>query len=155
MGNSSDKKKAQDLVFLKTLTLNYERQKDRTEKEKKDFNTFKNYMLEYEYYRKILQLGCKKNPVLKLLYLPESSLNNYNLQMFDILEDIYYANYTECLQLLEMRYSHTLFQKKSKDIKFQNEKTKIIFDFLNVNETQKPKKGKTISQKNSLLRVYN
>ena len=149
MGNSSDKKKAQDLVFLKTLTLNYERQKDRTEKEKKDFNTFKNYMLEYEYYRKILQLGCKKNPVLKLLYLPESSLNNYNLQMFDILEDIYYANYTECLQLLEMRYSHTLFQKKSKDIKFQNEKTKIIFDFLNVNDIQKPKKGKTISQKNS------
>ena len=35
MGNSSDKKKAQDLVFLKTLTLNYERQKIEQKKKKK------------------------------------------------------------------------------------------------------------------------
>ena len=149
MGNSSDKKKSQDLVFVKTLTLNYENGKDKSEKDKKDFNNFKNYMLEYEYYKKILQLGCRKNPVLKLLYLPEGSFNNYNLQMFDILEDIYYANYSECLQLIEMRYSHTLKQKKSKDLNFQNEKNRVIVDFLNFNEEKKPKKRKTLGKRTS------
>ena len=155
MGNSSDKKKSQDLVFVKTLTLNYENGKDKSEKDKKDFNNFKNYMLEYEYYKKILQLGCRKNPVLKLLYLPEGSFNNYNLQMFDILEDIYYANYSECLQLIEMRYSHTLKQKKSKDLNFQNEKNRVIVDFLNFNEEEKPKKKKNLRKKNFISKFIN
>ena len=118
MGNEPEENNLKDINFNKSSTIMFERtitRNDRTEKEKREFNRFKNYMLKFEYYKKLLKLGCRKNPVLKLLYEPESSFNDYNQQMFYILENIPYINYYDCMQLLEIKHPIVNNEKKLKE----------------------------------------
>ena len=153
MGNTPEEKKPEELLMIKSLTLNYQRtlsKNDKSERNKKDFNKFKNYMLKYEYYKKILKLGCRKNPVLKLLYYPEGSFNSYNQQMFYFLEDIPYVNYNDCLKLLEIRYSQTHFKKMPNKENSPNNKKEIAFDLNDINdEEKKQKKGDSLLKKSS------
>ena len=114
MGNEPEEKNQKEYHLVKSITLNYEKtltKNDKSSIEQKEFIKFKNYMMKYQYYRKILNLGCRKNPTLKLLYEPESSFDGYNQQMFYFLENISYVNYQECLHLLEIKYSHTYLSK--------------------------------------------
>ena len=114
MGNEPEEKNQKEYHLVKSITLNYEKtltKNDKSSIEQKEFIKFKNYMMKYQYYRKILNLGCRKNPTLKLLYEPESSFDGYNQQMFYFLENISYVNYQECLHLLEIKYSHTYLPK--------------------------------------------
>ena len=153
MGNEPEEKNPQDLHFTKSLTLNNERKLTKSEKEEKrqkEFNKFKNYIQSFEYYKNILKLGCRKNPVLKLLYQPESSFNNYSHQMFYFLENIPYANYHECMQLIEIKYSHTFFNKRPNNENSPTNINKINFDFLDINEDNKEtKKGAALFKKSS------
>ena len=153
MGNTPEEKKPEELLMIKSLTLNYQRtlsKNDKSERNKKDFNKFKNYMLKFEYYKKILKLGCRKNPVLKLLYYPEGSFNSYNQQMFYFLEDIPYVNYNDCLKLLEIRYSQTHFEKMPNKENSPNNKKEIAFDLNDINdEEKKQKKGDSLLKKSS------
>ena len=133
MGNEQPQEK-NELKLVKSLTISQEKNKIKNDKakqnnDKKEFIKFRNYMLKYQYYKKILKLGCKKNPVLKLLYLPDSSFNDYNLQMFYILEDIPYVNYQECLQLTEFRHSQTYFKKQDEE----NSPTNLNKNEINLN----------------------
>ena len=153
MGNEPEEKKPRDLQFTKSLTLNNDKKLTKSEKEEKnqkEFNKFKNHMLNFEYYKNILKLGCRKNPVLKLLYRPESSFNNYRHQMFYFLENIPYVNYHECLQLIEIKYSHTFFNKRPNNENSPSNINKINIDFFNNNENNKePKKGVALIKKSS------
>ena len=128
MGNEPEEKNQKEYHLVKSITLNYEKtltKNDKSSIEQKEFIKFKNYMMKYQYYRKILNLGCRKNPVLKLLYYPEGSFNSYNQQMFYFLEDIPYVNYNDCLKLLEIRYSHTHFEKMPNKENSPNNKKEI------------------------------
>ena len=153
MGNEPEEKKTKDLQFVKSLTLNCDKtltKNEKTEKDIKEFNKFKNYMVNFEYYKNILKLGCKKNPVLKLLYQPESSFNGYNQQMFYFLENIPYANYQECLHLIKMRHSNTFFNEKQKNENSPIDINKINNEFINNNENiQLSKQGVALVKKSS------
>ena len=156
MGNEPEEKIPQNLQLAKSLTLNYERsltKKDNTEKDKKEFIKFRNHMLKFEYYKNILKLGCKKNPVLKLLYRPESSFNDYNLQMFYILENIPYVNYEECLHLLDIKHSHTYQTKKIIEDFSPINVNKITDDSPNNNESSKKSKNEVTLLKKSSFRT--
>ena len=114
MGNEPEEKKHKKYNLVKSMTLNYEKtitKNDKSSFKQKEFNKFKSYMMKYQYYRKIFNLGCRKNPTLKLLYEPESSFNGYNQQMFYFLENISYVDYQACLHLLEKKYIHTYLPK--------------------------------------------
>ena len=137
MGNEPEEKKHKEFQIVKTLTLNQHKtltKNDKTELEQKEFIKFKNYMMKFQYYKNILNLGCKKNPALKLLYQPESSFNDYNQQMFYFLENISYVNYQECLQLLEIKRINSNFPKELKEEKFQFNLNKDDFD---INEKER------------------
>ena len=137
MCNEPEEKKHKEFQIVKTLTLNQHKtlaKNDKTELEQKEFIKFKNYMMKFQYYKNILNLGCKKNPALKLLYQPESSFNDYNQQMFYFLENISYANYQECLQLLEIKRINSNFPKELKEEKFQFNLNKDDFD---INEKER------------------
>ena len=156
MGNEPEEKIPQNLQLAKSLTLNYERsltKKDNSEKDKKEFIKFRNHMLKFEYYKNILKLGCKKNPVLKLLYRPESSFNDYNLQMFYILENIPYVNYEECLHLLDIKHSHTYQTKKIIEDFSPINVNKITDDSPNNNESSKKSKNEVTLLKKSSFRT--
>jgi len=156
MGNEPEEKIPQNLQLVKSLTLNYERsltKKDNSEKDKKEFIKFRNHMLKFEYYKNILKLGCKKNPVLKLLYRPESSFNDYNLQMFYILENIPYVNYEECLHLLDIKHSHTYQTKKIIEDFSPINVNKITDDSPNNNESSKKSKNEVTLLKKSSFRT--
>ena len=153
MGNEPEEKKPENLKFVKSLTLNYERKFTKNEiieKDKKEFNKFKSYMMSFEYYKKILKLGCRKNPVLKLLYQPEGSFNGYNQQMFYLLENIPYANYKDCLNLIELRHSHTLYNVNQKKENSPSNINTINIDFININDNNnKSKKEVNLVKKSS------
>ena len=153
MGNEPEEKKPENLKFVKSLTLNYERKFTKNEiieKDKKEFNKFKSYMMSFEYYKKILKLGCRKNPVLKLLYQPEGSFNGYNQQMFYLLENIPYVNYQECLNLIEVRHSHTLYNVNPKKENSPTNINAINIDFININDNNnKSKKEVNLVKKSS------
>ena len=144
MGNEPEEKKPKEYNLVKSMTLNYEKtitKNDKSSFKQKEFNKFKSYMMKYQYYRKIFNLGCRKNPTLKLLYEPESSFNGYNQQMFYFLENISYVDYQECLHLLEKKYTHTYLPKAYNE---ENSLLNINKDNLDINE--KDKKSKNLSK---------
>ena len=144
MGNEPEEKKPKEYNLVKSMTLNYEKtltKNDKSSFKQKEFNKFKSYMMKYQYYRKIFNLGCRKNPTLKLLYEPESSFNGYNQQMFYFLENISYVDYQACLHLLEKKYIHTYLPKAYNE---ENSLLNINKDNLDINE--KDKKSKNLSK---------
>ena len=147
MGNEPEEKNQKEYHLVKSITLNYEKtltKNDKSSIEQKEFIKFKNYMMKYQYYRKILNLGCRKNPTLKLLYEPESSFDGYNQQMFYFLENISYVNYQECLHLLEIKYSHTYLSKAYSGENFLLNINKDDFD-----NNEKDNKNKNSSKNKS------
>ena len=159
MGNTSEEKEKEphNLLLIKSLTLNAERmllKNEKAENDQKDFNKFKYYMQSFKYYKKILKLGCRKNPVLKLLYEPESSFNGYNQQMFYFLENIPYVNYNECLHLTEIIRFETNNKKPDKENSSQN-KNKAVVDSININDNNKTNKIGDVLIKKSSFKTSN
>ena len=147
MGNEPEEKNQKEYHLVKSITLNYEKtltKNDKSSIEQKEFIKFKNYMMKYQYYRKILNLGCRKNPTLKLLYEPESSFDGYNQQMFYFLENISYVNYQECLHLLEIKYSHTYLPKA-----YSGENSLLNINKDDFDNNEKDKKNKNSSKNKS------
>ena len=147
MGNEPEEKNQKEYHLVKSITLNYEKtltKNDKSSIEQKEFIKFKNYMMKYQYYRKILNLGCRKNPTLKLLYEPESSFDGYNQQMFYFLENISYVNYQECLHLLEIKYSHTYLSKA-----YSGENSLLNINKDDFDNNEKDKKNKNSSKNKS------
>ena len=147
MGNEPEEKNQKEYHLVKSITLNYEKtltKNDKSSIEQKEFIKFKNYMMKYQYYRKILNLGCRKNPTLKLLYEPESSFDGYNQQMFYFLENISYVNYQECLHLLEIKYSHTYLPKE-----YSGENSLLNINKDDFDNNEKDKKNKNSSKNKS------
>ena len=147
MGNEPEEKNQKEYHLVKSITLNYEKtltKNDKSSIEQKEFIKFKNYMMKYQYYRKILNLGCRKNPTLKLLYEPESSFDGYNQQMFYFLENISYVNYQECLHLLEIKYSHTYLSKA-----YSGENSLLNINKDDFDNNEKDKKNKNSSNNKS------
>ena len=147
MGNEPEEKKPKEYNLVKSMTLNYEKtitKNDKSSFKQKEFNKFKSYMMKYQYYRKILNLGCRKNPTLKLLYEPESSFDGYNQQMFYFLENISYVNYQECLHLLEIKYSHTYLPKV-----YSGENSLLNINKDDFDNNEKDKKSKNLSKNKS------
>ena len=147
MGNEPEEKNQKECHLVKSITLNYEKtltKNDKSSIEQKEFIKFKNYMMKYQYYRKILNLGCRKNPTLKLLYEPESSFDGYNQQMFYFLENISYVNYQECLHLLEIKYSHTYLSKA-----YSGENSLLNINKDDFDNNEKDKKNKNSSKNKS------
>ena len=147
MGNEPEEKNQKEYHLVKSITLNYEKtltKNDKSSIEQKEFIKFKNYMMKYQYYRKILNLGCRKNPTLKLLYEPESSFDGYNQQMFYFLENISYVNYQECLHLLEIKYSHTYLPKA-----YSGENSLLNINKDDFDNNEKDNKSKNLSKNKS------
>ena len=147
MGNEPEEKSQKEYHLVKSITLNYEKtltKNDKSSIEQKEFIKFKNYMMKYQYYRKILNLGCRKNPTLKLLYEPESSFDGYNQQMFYFLENISYVNYQECLHLLEIKYSHTYLSKA-----YSGENSLLNINKEDFDNNEKDNKSKNLSKNKS------
>ena len=147
MGNEPEEKNQKEYHLVKSITLNYEKtltKNDKSSIEQKEFIKFKNYMMKYQYYRKILNLGCRKNPTLKLLYEPESSFDGYNQQMFYFLENISYVNYQECLHLLEIKYSHAYLPYA-----YIGENSLLNINKDDLDNNEKDKKSKNLSKNKS------
>lgn len=122
--------------------------------ERSDFTRFKEMILRYEYYHKLLKLSFKNNPVLKLLYEPESNSNEYYMQMFYILKDINYVNYQECIKLSERRYHQNMREEKSNSNSGLMNLNKVKFNLSsNNNLKSNPKKKSTVFTHNSLKLV--
>jgi len=117
--------------------------------ERSDFSRFKEMILRYEYYHKLLKLSFKNNPVLKILYEPESTFNDYYMQMFYILKDINYLNYQECIKLSERRYHPNINGERNNSALANLNKVKFNLS-TNNNMKQNPKKKSTVFTHNSL-----
>ena len=127
---------------------------DKHEKEKKDFQKFRDIVLKYEYYNKLLKLNFTNNKILKILYEPESIFNTFYKEMFYILETIPYINYQECIKLSEKSYTLNKDDNRNNTIKTKNSLNKVRFDFSNNNinniSSMVKKKSGSISSVNSL-----
>ena len=139
MGNEEQKKLSEKKLSEKKLnekkentkkraSINYELK--RSTKERKEFQKFREIVLHYEYYSKLLKLSFKNNKILQILYKPDSSFNDYYRQMFHILEKITYINYQECIRLSEKSHS----QNKIDENNNVNEDSKK--DLINLNRVK-------------------
>ena len=147
MGIKCQKETQDNEKLIKGLNLNNKNDKMKllkSIKTTKDFSRFKEIILNYEYYNKLLKLTFKNNPVLKILYQTESSFNDSHMKMFNILEGISYVNYQECIRLAEK--SHNQIEEKEKKDSQNNislNLNKVKFD-LSSNKTRNDKKRNTI-----------
>lgn len=110
--------------------------------ERSDFSRFKEMILRYEYYNKLLKLTFKNNPVLRILYEPESNFNDYYMQMFYILKDINYVNYQECIKLSERRYHPNINGERNNSSSAVSNLNKVKFNISNYNNIQRNSKKK-------------
>ena len=160
MGNECPNNDHENESLIKALNSDQHKNQLKTVrsvKEKKEFARFRDMVLHYEYYHKLLKLAFKNNPVLKILYEPESSFNDYYLQMFYILEDITYVNYQECLKLSERSHFFRFDLKKNSSNKSKNNMmnlNKVKFDLTKNNKNQKKKKN-TVLLTHSALKSIN
>ena len=145
MGNEAQKANQKNETLIKGKNSDNAKNTNKSIKSvkvAKDFNRFKEMILHYEYYHKLLKLTFRNNPVLKILYQPEGSFNNYYMKMFYILEEITYINYQECIKLAEN--SHTQNEKLNE--KNNNQKNvalnvnKVKFDLSSNNSKNKQAK---------------
>lgn len=139
MGNEEEKKG--DNKEDKQINIKSENKivTQKPSKENKDFQRFREIVLRYEYYTKLLKLSFKNNKILKILYKPESIFDSYYKQMFYILEGITYINYKECIRLTE-RSSYSPNKNTDKINLYNNSRkdliniNKVKFDLTNSNK---------------------
>ena len=127
MGNEEEKK-AKNEVDIQGIN-----DKQKLTQKSKDFQRFREILIRYEYYTKLLKLNFRNNKILQILYKRESIFDNYYKQMFYILENINYVNYQECISLSE-RPSNS--PNKTEDKNFDNTNSKkdlmkVKFDLPN------------------------
>ena len=153
MGNQDNKNDSENLQEQTDLKVNSKDDKTNSEtkiKNKEDFQHFREIIQRYEYYTKLLKLSFKNNKVLKILYEPESSLDNYYLEMFYILEKIPYINYNEFIKLSG---THNKNIDNNDILKDNNENyNRVKFDLSNNNYDYLVKKNtqlNSISLKNT------
>ena len=123
--------------------------------ERSDFSRFKEMILRYEYYNKLLKLTFKNNPVLRILYEPESNFNDYYMQMFYILKDINYVNYQECIKLSERRYHPNINGERNNSSSAVSNLNKVKFNISNYNNIQKNSKKKSTVLSHNSLKIIN
>ena len=143
MGNQDNKNDSENLQEQTDLKVNSKDDKTNSEtqiKNKEDFQHFREIIQRYEYYTKLLKLSFKNNKVLKILYQPESSLDNYYLEMFYILEKIPYINYNEFIKLSEVTHNKNI--DNNDILKDNNENyNRVKFDLSNNNNDYLAKKN--------------
>ena len=123
--------------------------------ERSDFSRFKEMILRYEYYNKLLKLTFKNNPVLRILYEPESNFNDYYMQMFYILKDINYVNYQECIKLSERRYHPNINGERNNSSSAVSNLNKVKFNISNYNNIQRNSKKKSTVLSHNSLKIIN
>ena len=147
MGNQCQKERQVNEKIIKGLNPNNEKDQKkllRTIKTTKDFNRFKELIIDYEYYHKLLKLTFKNNPVLKILYQPESSFSDDYTKIFRILEEITYINYQECIKLAEKPQCE-IEEKNDKQKNATLNLNKVKFDLSNSKAKNKPKRNTILS----------
>ena len=123
MGNQLENNEKNDCKYINIEGKSFKDRKD-------DFQSFREMILRYEYYSKLLQLSFKNNKILKILYKPESSFGDYYMKMFYILEKIPYINYQKCIKLSQKSHSQNKDDEKNK---INNDSKK---DLINLNKVK-------------------
>ena len=123
MGNEEEKKTNNDADIQSINDSKQSTQKS------KDFQRFRDIVLNYEYYTKLLKLSFRNNKILKILYKREGIFNSYYKQILSILENITYVNYKECIDLSkkESNSSNKIGEKNIANNNYKKYSTKVRF----------------------------